>query len=461
MKLKKSLLNTFLVLGLVGTVSSVKATNPTYMDVLSHSDSYGWVLGTSQGYSTFGIVDVTNNANVPVYCIDYGRSYLTDGHGSVRYQASSGWVNEGVSCIVLDYAASHNYQLPTVSKDINVATASNFSIEGFADLQATIWKNLTDADLEKATTRTCSPKIVEGATPTALSLTQPTKFEYNKDLGEYVSQKITVTHTGDYTISLTGANAGSYVSNSATSKDPLTTTNANDLYVHIKAQETDSVSAKVEISQTYKNHTNEYSMTCSIYRVSGWADGTAMSETEASEWQRMARCELTNNPKDKVVKASINLSYNPEAPEPSKVVIKKTDATTGKELEGATLRILDKDKKEIPCTIRKSDGKEQTLEKCTWVSGKSSTTVVGLDAGDYYLEETIAPKGYVKSSKMVPFKVKADGSTTPVEMENKVEEVVVPDTLGKRSALLLTIAMFDIALGIGVLTYVKKNKVQE
>ena len=41
------------------------------------------------------------------------------------------------------------------------------------------------------------------------------------------------------------------------------------------------------------------------------------------------------------------------------------------------------------------------------------------------------------------------------------EEVDVPNTLSTNSALLIAIAMFDIALGIGVITYVKKNRIKE
>ena len=45
-------------------------------------------------------------------------------------------------------------------------------------------------------------------------------------------------------------------------------------------------------------------------------------------------------------------------------------------------------------------------------------------------------------------------------MKNELQ-VDVPDTLSSRSTLLIAISMFDIALGIGILTYVKKNKVEE
>ena len=61
---------------------------------------------------------------------------------------------------------------------------------------------------------------------------------------------------------------------------------------------------------------------------------------------------------------------------------------------------------------------------------------------------------------MIEFEIKDDGVSTDVVMKNDLE-VEVPDTLSSRSALLIVIAMFDIALGIGILTYVKNRKVEE
>ena len=114
----------------------------------------------------------------------------------------------------------------------------------------------------------------------------------------------------------------------------------------------------------------------------------------------------------------------------------------------------------MSCVILDEKGKKQTLKECSWVSGEKPIEVVGLAKGKYYLVETIAPKGYVLNETAVEFEVKADGTTTNVVMKNDLE-VEVPDTLSSRSALLLAIAMFDIALGIGIVTYVKKNKIEE
>lgn len=144
----------------------------------------------------------------------------------------------------------------------------------------------------------------------------------------------------------------------------------------------------------------------------------------------------------------------------STVEISKVSAVNSKELKGATLQILDKDKKEMSCTVRKGSKDSEVLDKCTWVSDDTSKIILGLTPGKYYLVETIAPKGYVLNKNAVEFEVKEDGTANKVIMKNELE-VKVPDTLSSKSALLLAIAMFDIALGIGIITYVKKNRTQE
>lgn len=140
--------------------------------------------------------------------------------------------------------------------------------------------------------------------------------------------------------------------------------------------------------------------------------------------------------------------------------ISKISAVNGKELPGATLEILNSKKEKISCIIKNDKGEKETLKECKWISKDKPTIILGLDAGKYYLSETIAPEGYELNTNMVEFEIKADGTTTEVEMKNELV-VKVPDTLSARSALLIAISMFDIALGIGIITYVKKNKVEE
>ena len=139
----------------------------------------------------------------------------------------------------------------------------------------------------------------------------------------------------------------------------------------------------------------------------------------------------------------------------TKVTISKKSATTKKELPGATLQILDGDKGNISCTMIKADGSEEELKECKWVSTDKPIEIVGLSQGKYFLKEVEAPDGYVLSDSMVEFEIKSDSKTNSYEMVN---EAKVPDTLSTRSAIITCIAMLDIALGIGIINYVKKNK---
>lgn len=139
--------------------------------------------------------------------------------------------------------------------------------------------------------------------------------------------------------------------------------------------------------------------------------------------------------------------------------ISKISVVDNKELKGATLEVLDSENKKISCTVI-IDGKKETLKECSWVSSDKPVKIVGLPIGKYYLQETIAPEGYDLNTEKVMFEIKGDGTVTKVQMKNALS-VEVPDTLSARSALLVAIAMIDIAIGIGIITYVKKNKIQE
>jgi len=89
----------------------------------------------------------------------------------------------------------------------------------------------------------------------------------------------------------------------------------------------------------------------------------------------------------------------------TKVEISKTDITTGKELPGAKLTILDKD--------------GNVLE--SWISEDKPHYIERLPIGDYTLREETAPDGYLKAED-VKFSVKDTGEIQKVEMKD------APDT---------------------------------
>ncbi len=84
-----------------------------------------------------------------------------------------------------------------------------------------------------------------------------------------------------------------------------------------------------------------------------------------------------------------------------RTTISKQDATTSRELPGATMVIRDLHDNQI----------------ATWVSTTEPHYIV-LDPGTYTLEETIAPKGYQKQTTAIQFTVKGDG-TDRVTMLNQ------------------------------------------
>ena len=129
------------------------------------------------------------------------------------------------------------------------------------------------------------------------------------------------------------------------------------------------------------------------------------------------------------------------ANELTKFYISKQDATTGKELPGATLQIID------------SDG--NVIEE--WVSSSEPHYVEGLPVGNYKLKEIIAPEGYQKTEQMVDFSVKADGSTKNVVMTNEVVSVNVPNTMRNVSVFMYIFGFTLVIVSTVVLLY-KENK---
>lgn len=177
----------------------------------------------------------------------------------------------------------------------------------------------------------------------------------------------------------------------------------------------------------------------------------ALSKYFITEISAPKKYVISSTPKE------VNLSLDNLEPEIviknelTRVEIRKINATDNSLLKGARLQIQDKDGNVI------KDEKGKAYE---WVTTEESFVIEGLEVGTYYLVEISAPEGFELNKEKLPFTVDQKNKVIKVEMKNELE-VEVPNTLSSRSALLLAIAMFDIALGIGIVTYVKKNKIEE
>ncbi len=130
--------------------------------------------------------------------------------------------------------------------------------------------------------------------------------------------------------------------------------------------------------------------------------------------------------------------------EVTKVEISKTDITTGKELPGAKLTILDKDGKVV----------------ATWISTDKPCYIQKLPVGDYTLCEESAPDGYLKAEN-VKFSVKDTGEVQKVEMKDSpIKTPENPDTpkTGDLYKPLVWIGVGVVGLGLLVTSFIVGRK---
>ena len=113
------------------------------------------------------------------------------------------------------------------------------------------------------------------------------------------------------------------------------------------------------------------------------------------------------------------------------VKVSKVDATTGEELEGATMVVTNKKTGEI-------------VDQ--WVSGKEPHVIDPIAEGEYTLTETIVPEGYQQKTTSVDFTVEK-GQVTEVEMEN-VPEIPVPNTASTIPPYLYIIGAIAFIIGV-------------
>ena len=244
------------------------------------------------------------------------------------------------------------------------------------------------------------------------------------------------------------------------------TTSLKGVKFKIKNSKGKTINASGQEDDDYVFTTN----TSGIIEVTGIeiADRTKSYKFTIEEVSTLSGYARVIGTKEITLNSSNNFNYDETfINETVKVRISKTDSTGKKELPGAKLSILDKDGKVLKkCVFDKekslitySDGED--AEDCSWASTDKSYLFEGLPKGKYYLVEDLAPEGYERNKEKIEIEIKDTGAVKEKIVMKNALLVPVPDTLSARSALLLVVAMFDIALGIGIVTYVKKHKIEE
>lgn len=127
--------------------------------------------------------------------------------------------------------------------------------------------------------------------------------------------------------------------------------------------------------------------------------------------------------------------------EDTKVEVSKQDITTKKELEGAKLKVTDKDGKVID----------------EWTSGKQPHMIKNLTAGETYtLTEVIAPKNY-KVAESIQFTVKDTGVAQKVVMYDELMPVVKKVKTGDNSQIAFYMILAGLSICILGVIYAKKK----
>lgn len=127
--------------------------------------------------------------------------------------------------------------------------------------------------------------------------------------------------------------------------------------------------------------------------------------------------------------------------EDTKIEISKQDITTKKELEGAQLKVTDKDGKVID----------------EWTSGKEPHMIKNLTAGETYtLTEVIAPKNY-KVAESIQFTVKDTGVAQKVVMYDELMPVVKKVKTGDSSQIAFYMILAGLSICILGVIYTKKK----
>ncbi len=111
---------------------------------------------------------------------------------------------------------------------------------------------------------------------------------------------------------------------------------------------------------------------------------------------------------------------------PTKVSVKKTDITTGVELEGATLTVFDR-KGNVVDTWKSVKGKEHVIERLT--AGES-----------YTLREELAPYGYLQAEE-ITFTVEDTAEIQKVEMKDDVPKGMI--LINKKGEFLEKVSLLD------------------
>lgn len=320
--------------------------------------------------------------------------------------------------------SSYQKMIVTYKRPLSAEASANLSIHSNASIEVL----KTDADGKALSGATLQVKNSNGTVIDTWTTDGQKHKISNLSSGTYTLSETAApngyklsTETVKFTVDATGK-----VKDSSGNVISLITFKNEKMSVKVSKQDIANSSevpgAKLVIKNSEGKEIIQWTSSSKPYVIRGLAAGTyTLTETMAPDGYTKSEESITfkigtdgkvYNADGKVIDQVI--MYNKKTSTPGGVSISKQDATTGKELPGATLVVKDYDGKQID----------------TWVSTDTPHLIENLKAGIYTLTETIAPNGYILSTETVTFTVKDDGSVTKVVMYNSPNSKDVPSGNG-------------------------------
>ena len=329
---------------------------------------------------------------------------ITDKNGKTVAE----WTTDGTP-YEIDRIPAGTYTLTetTAPDGYVVAESVEFTVKATGEIQTVEMKDdYTKVQIKK--TDIATGEEIEGAELKITDKDGNTVAEWTTDGTPYEIDRIPA---GTYTLTETTAPDGYVVAESVEftvkATGEIQTVEMKDDYTKVQIKKTDIATgeeiegAELKITDKDGNTVAEWTTDGTPYEIDRIPAGTyTLTETTAPDGYVVAESvKFTVKATGEIQKVEMKDDY-------TKVQIKKTDITTGKEIEGAELKITDKDGKTI----------------AEWTTDGTPYEIDRIPAGTYTLTETTAPDGYVVAES-VTFTVEATGEIQTVEMKDDYTKV--------------------------------------
>ena len=397
MKKNKSLIM-FLLMMFFALFMCSDAVKAFTLDVSGSSESEK-VMGSDFGIASstmhFYLKKHPDTGKYEIYCADSSKGWFNSGtktfncseqaNSKIAYILANGYPHKSLTDnYKKDYLITGLSVYYVLNKNDVILNGFQLDLNNYSNSKYTYNSTANDLAIKMAELVSGAEKYASNSNLSIAVKLADKGFTLSSDKKYYVSKPISVTTTGvidNYTVSVSNGPTDTFITD-VNGNSKTTFSKTDSFLVKIPFESINGSSASVTI---------DVSANGNIYKAYKCA---APSNDSA-----LVQSVFVGEQETKSVSASLELTTS------KTIEISKQDATTGKELPGATLIL--------------KDANGNTKDDWKWVSGDTPHKIEGLEPGKYTLTETIAPAGYKKSSETVEFTVESDGTVKdPVVMKN-------------------------------------------